>query len=117
MRYMIEGEMTGYTRTGNVAVGPRAGEVVAATHIVSHWSRNHGKQLRTADPDAGPDRPLRLPLRQDANGAVWAEHTDFAWIARLHRIQDRDAAFAMAAKVIASITGARLAVDGGWTAH
>ena len=37
MIYMIEGEMTEYTSTCNVPVVLRAGEVVAETHIVSHW--------------------------------------------------------------------------------
>jgi hypothetical protein len=38
------------------------------------------------------------------NPAVWAAYTDFAWIARRHRIEDRAAAFGKASEVIASIT-------------
>jgi len=41
---------------------------------------------------------------EDADGKVWTVHTDFAWIARRHKIKDKPDAFAMAAHVIGSIT-------------
>jgi uncharacterized protein (DUF302 family) len=63
-----------------------------------------GVQFLTANPSAGLDWPVRLLVRQDADGNVWAEYTDFHWIARRHHIADRDAAFDKAAQVIASIT-------------
>ena len=49
----------------------------------------------------GPEGGLGL---QDDSGAVWAAYTDFAWIARRHGITDRTAQFAMASKVVDSIT-------------
>jgi uncharacterized protein (DUF302 family) len=58
----------------------------------------------TSNPNAGLDWPVRLLVMQDAEGQVWAVYTDFGWIARRHHITDRDAAFKMASKVIASIT-------------
>jgi hypothetical protein len=45
-----------------------------------------------------------LLVFQDENGAVWTAHTDFAWIAQRHRIENRAAAFNKASEVIASIT-------------
>jgi uncharacterized protein (DUF302 family) len=47
---------------------------------------------------------VRLLVRQDDNGTVWAVYTDFDWIARRHRITNRAAQFAMASKVVESIT-------------
>jgi hypothetical protein len=35
---------------------------------------------------------------------VWAVYTDFKWIAARHGIRDRDNEFAMATRVIGSIT-------------
>jgi len=35
---------------------------------------------------------------------VWAVYTDFGWIARRHRINDRQQQFAMASSVVESIT-------------
>lgn len=65
-----------------------------------------GVQFITSNPGAGLDWPVRLLVFQDDAGAVWAEYTDFGWIARRHHISDRDEAFAKAAGVIASITDA-----------
>ncbi|MFL5285155.1 MAG: DUF302 domain-containing protein [Rhodopila sp.] len=63
-----------------------------------------GTQFITANPSAGLDWPVRLLVTQDATGAVWAQYTDFHWIARRHHIRNRDAVFNMASEVIASIT-------------
>ena len=63
-----------------------------------------GAQFITSNPVAGLDWPVRLLVFQDENGAVWTAHTDFAWIAQRHRIENRAAAFNKASEVIASIT-------------
>ena len=63
-----------------------------------------GIQFLTSNPDAGLDWPVRLLVTQDVEGQVWAVYADFGWIARRHHIKDRDGAFKMASKVIASIT-------------
>lgn len=63
-----------------------------------------GSQFITSKPESGLDWPVRLLVHQDAAGQVWATYTDFAWIARRHGITDREPQFAMATKVIGSIT-------------
>ena len=65
-----------------------------------------GIQFLTAKPAAVLDWPVRLLVTADARGRVWATYTDFGWIARRHNISDRDAAFAKASEVVASITSA-----------
>lgn len=65
-----------------------------------------GAQFITSKPQAGLDWPVRLLVQEDESGQVWATYTDFAWIARRHRITDREQAFNMASSVIASITSA-----------
>lgn len=62
-----------------------------------------GTQFITANPQAGIDWPVRLLVYQDASGQVWAEYTDFAYIAERHGIVARDPQFKMASEVIASI--------------
>ena len=57
----------------------------------------------TANPQAGLDWPVRLLVYRDASGAVWTAYTDFAWIAKRHGVQSRDAQFHMASEVAASI--------------
>jgi uncharacterized protein (DUF302 family) len=63
-----------------------------------------GAQFITANAQAGLDWPVRLLVQEADKGQVWATYTDFAWIARRHRIADRAPAFKMASSVIASIT-------------
>jgi uncharacterized protein (DUF302 family) len=62
-----------------------------------------GTQFITANPQAGLDWPVRLLVYRDDKGAVWTAYTDFAWIAKRHGVQSRDAQFHMASEVAASI--------------
>jgi uncharacterized protein (DUF302 family) len=62
-----------------------------------------GTQFITANPQAGIDWPVRVLVFEDAAGQVWAEYTDFAYIAARHGIASRDPQFRMASEVIASI--------------
>jgi uncharacterized protein (DUF302 family) len=63
-----------------------------------------GTLFLTSNPDSGLDWPVRLLVRQDDDGTIWAVYTDFAWIARRHNISDREAQFKMATSVVESIT-------------
>jgi uncharacterized protein (DUF302 family) len=62
-----------------------------------------GIQFVTSKAQAGLDWPVRLLVQEDEHSQVWAIYTDFAWIARRHGITDRQQAFEMASKVVASI--------------
>ena len=63
-----------------------------------------GTQFMQRNPESGIDWPVRILVFRDAAGTVWAEYTDFAWIARRHGIVSDDAPFKMANGVVASIT-------------
>ena len=63
-----------------------------------------GTQFITSNPNAGLDWPVRLLVTQEEDGSVWTVYTDFGWIAKRHRITDRQAQFKMATEVIGSIT-------------
>ena len=62
-----------------------------------------GVQFLTSKPAAGLDWPVRLLVTKNSQGQVFAMYTDFAWIARRHGIDNRDAQFKMASEVISSI--------------
>ncbi|MGH6894187.1 MAG: DUF302 domain-containing protein [Dongiaceae bacterium] len=62
-----------------------------------------GTQFITANPRSGIDWPVRLLVFEDKAGQVWAEYTDFTYIAQRHAIADRDPQFKMASEVIASV--------------
>jgi uncharacterized protein (DUF302 family) len=63
-----------------------------------------GTQFITSNPQSGIDWPVRLLVFEDRGGQVWAEYTDFAYVAARHGIDDRDPQFQKASEVIASIT-------------
>jgi uncharacterized protein (DUF302 family) len=62
-----------------------------------------GVQFITSKAQAGLDWPVRLLVHEDEGGQVWAAYTDFDWIARRHRIKDREQAFKIAS-ITASVT-------------
>jgi uncharacterized protein (DUF302 family) len=62
-----------------------------------------GTQFIIANPQAALDRPVRMLVDRDADGAVRVAYTDFGWIARRHGVTSRDAQFHMASEVAASI--------------
>ncbi|MDR6950662.1 uncharacterized protein (DUF302 family) [Ancylobacter sp. 3268] len=63
-----------------------------------------GAQFLTSNPNAGLDWPVRLLVRQDADGSVVVAYSDFAWIADRYGIRDRQEQFETAASVISSVT-------------
>lgn len=87
------------------ALAEGAGIQVAPSVLLVFGNPPLGTQFIAAKPEAGLDWPVRLLVFEDANGEVWTAYTDFGWIARRHRISNRDQQFEMASRVIASITG------------
>ena len=81
-----------------------AGIALPPSTLLTFGNPALGSQFITAKGEAGLDWPVRLLVQQDAGGAVWAIYTDFGWIARRHGIASRDAQFATASGVVASIT-------------
>jgi len=62
-----------------------------------------GVQFLTSNPYAGLDWPVRMLVIEDQDRKVWVAYSDFTYIAQRYAITDRDAAFAKAAEVAASI--------------
>ena len=62
-----------------------------------------GVQFLQSNPLAGLDWPVRMLVVEDQAGRVWVAWSDFDFIARRYGIADRDAQFAMARDVAASI--------------
>jgi uncharacterized protein (DUF302 family) len=65
-----------------------------------------GTQFMLRNQESGIDWPVRILVYRDASGMVWADYSDFVWIARRHGITADDAPFKMANEVIGSITSA-----------
>ncbi|MBI3367197.1 MAG: DUF302 domain-containing protein [Burkholderiales bacterium] len=82
----------------------KAGITLRPSTLLEFGNPPLGVQFLTANANAGLDWPVRLLVSQDESGAVWATWTDFAWIAKRHGITNRQEQFAMASKVVESIT-------------
>ena len=81
-----------------------AGITLPPSTLLSFGNPPLGAQFLTSNPNSGLDWPVRLLVRQDPSGAVWAVYTDFGWIAQRHHIADRKEQFAKASSVVESIT-------------
>lgn len=82
----------------------RAGITLRPSTLLEFGNPPLGAQFLTSNPYSGLDWPVRLLVLQDDAGVVWAAYTDFAWIAKRHGIGDRQQQFAMASRVVDSIT-------------
>jgi uncharacterized protein (DUF302 family) len=80
-----------------------AGIDLPPSHLLLFGNPPLGIQFLTSNPNSGLDWPVRLLVREDAAGDVWVVGTNFDYIAKRHRIEDRDEAFAMANDVLGSI--------------
>jgi uncharacterized protein (DUF302 family) len=85
-------------------LGEKAGIKLPPSTLLIFGNPPLGIQFLTSNPNAGLDWPVRLLVTQDDKSQVWVIYTDFEWIKRRHRIENRDDAFKMASDVIASIT-------------
>ena len=81
-----------------------AGITLPPSTLLTFGNPPLGAQFLTSNPNSGLDWPVRLLVRQDPSGAVWAVYTDFGWIAQRHHIGDRKEQFAKASSVVESIT-------------
>ena len=86
------------------ALAAKAGIELQPSTLLTFGNPALGSQFITAKGEAGLDWPVRLLVRQDDRGNVWAIYTDFAYIAKRHGITNRDAQFTMASGVVQSIT-------------
>ena len=57
----------------------------------------------TAKQDSGMDWPVRVLVKQDKDGKVWAVYKDWKWVAKRYGITNRDEQFAKATEVVMSI--------------
>ncbi len=83
-----------------------AGITLRRSVLIQFGNPPLGIQFLTATPYAGLDWPVRMLVFEDADGGVWIAYTDFAYIARRHHIDDRNAQFKMAAEVAGSVAAA-----------
>ena len=95
--------ITFFQEIDQAALAAKAGIELKPSVLLIFGNPPLGTQFITANPQAGLDWPVRLLVYRDADGAVWVAYTDFAWIAKRHGVNTRDAQFHMASEVAASV--------------
>jgi uncharacterized protein (DUF302 family) len=95
-----------FTEIDQAKLAAGAGIALRPSTLLIFGNPPLGVQFLTANPDSGLDWPVRLLVREDEQGRVWAIYSDFTWIAQRYGITNRDAQFNMASQVIASVTSA-----------
>ncbi len=95
--------ITFFQEIDQAALAAKAGLALRPSILLIFGNPPLGTQFITANPQAGLDWPVRLLVYRDEKGTVWTAYTDFAWIAKRHGVQSRDAQFHMASEVAASI--------------
>lgn len=95
-----------FTEIDQAKLAAGAGIALRPSTLLIFGNPPLGVQFLTANPDSGLDWPVRLLVREDDQGRVWAVYSDFAWIAKRYGITDREAQFRMASQVVASVTSA-----------
>ena len=93
-----------FSQIDQAKLAAKAGIKIAPSTLLVFGNPPLGTLFLSSNPASGLDWPVRLLVHQDAKGDVWAVYTDFSWIARRHRIEDRSKEFDMASQVIAAIT-------------
>lgn len=88
------------------ALGAQANLPLGRSTLVLFGNPPLGVQFLQSNPYAGLDWPVRMLVVEQADGSVWVAWSDFRFIAERYRIADRDAQFAMASEVAASIATA-----------
>ena len=96
--------ITFFQAVDQTKLAAEAGIALRPSTLLTFGNPPLGAQFLTSNPYAGLDWPVRLLVLQDESGTVWAAYTDFGWIARRHRIADREQQFAKASSVVDSIT-------------
>jgi uncharacterized protein (DUF302 family) len=95
-----------FTAIDQAALGREADLEVPRSTPLLFGNPPLGVQFLQSNPYAGLDWPVRMLVVEDRSGGVWIAWADFRFIAHRYRIADRDAQFAMASEVAASIAGA-----------
>lgn len=76
------------------------------TELLLFGNPKLGTHLFTSNQTAGIDLPLKALAWEDAKGQVWLTYNDPAYIAKRHRIGDRDDIVAKMSKALAGLSDA-----------
>ena len=86
-------------------LGQSAGLPIRKSTLVLFGNPPLGVQFIQANPYAGLDWPVRMLVRETADGTTEIAYTDFAFIGQRYGITGKDAQLKMASEVAATVAG------------
>ena len=92
-----------FTMIDQAKLAKGAGIELAPSTMVMFGNPPLGILFLTAEPDSGMDWPVRVLVKQDKDGKVWAVYQDWKWVAKRYGITNREEQFAKATEVVMSI--------------
>lgn len=92
-----------FTTIDQAKLAKGAGIELPPSTMVMFGNPPLGILFLTAKQDSGMDWPVRVLVKQDKDGKVWAVYQDWKWVAKRYGITNRDEQFAKATEVVMSI--------------
>jgi uncharacterized protein (DUF302 family) len=92
-----------FTTIDQAKLAKDAGIELPPSTMVMFGNPPLGILFLTSQPDSGMDWPVRVLVKQDKDGKVWAVYQDWKWVAKRYGITNRDEQFAKATEVVMSI--------------
>ena len=92
-----------FTTIDQAKLAKGAGIELPPSTLVMFGNPPLGILFLTSQQDSGMDWPVRVLVKQDKDGKVWAVYQDWKWVAKRYGITNRDEQFAKAAEVVMSI--------------
>jgi uncharacterized protein (DUF302 family) len=92
-----------FTTIDQAKLAKDAGLELPPSTMVMFGNPPLGILFLTSQPDSGMDWPVRVLIKQDKQGKVWAVYQDWKWVAKRYGITNRDEQFAKATEVVMSI--------------
>ena len=94
-----------FTAIDQQQLGASANLPIRKSTLVLFGNPPLGVQFIQANPYAGLDWPVRMLVRETADGSTEIAYTDFAFIGRRYGITGKDAQLKMASEVAATVAG------------
>jgi uncharacterized protein (DUF302 family) len=94
-----------FTAIDQQQLGASANLPIKKSTLVLFGNPPLGVQFIQSNPYAGLDWPVRMLVRETADGTTEIAYTDFAYIGQRYGIKDKDAQLKMASEVAATVAG------------
>jgi uncharacterized protein (DUF302 family) len=94
-----------FARIDHAAAARQAGLPLRPTHVILFGDPRVGTLLMQSNQTIGLDLPLKVLVWEDESGRAWLTYTDPEYLARRHRVRDRDETVKAMSAGLQALTG------------